>query len=76
MQTGADLELKDDVLIVTPRVDIYATYLSDNAANVARLASELYSREIRVQLREAKRRLSDFGAALNWPAHRCPSDHK
>ena len=65
IQTGADLELKDDVLIVTPRVDIYTTYLSNNAADVARLASELYSREIRVQLREAKRKLNDIRAALN-----------
>ena len=50
MEQGAALELSGDMLIVTPRNDIYIRYLSDNRAVLAELASELYGRRIRAEV--------------------------
>ena len=56
MQQGAELGLQDDVLTVTPTSDIYVRYLTDNRALIGKLASELYRREIKVEIGQVKRR--------------------
>ena len=50
MEQGASLRIEGDVLIVTPRSDIYVRYLTDNRNVVAELASELYGRRIKVEM--------------------------
>src|SRR5262249_22963972 len=50
---GADLELVGDVLRVLPRSDFDLRYLCDNAAVIARLASEFYERTITIDIAPA-----------------------
>jgi hypothetical protein len=50
MEQGAALALNDDVVIVSPRNDIYVRYLTDNRNVIAELASELYGRTIRAEV--------------------------
>jgi hypothetical protein len=50
MEQGAALKLNGDLLMVTPRNDIYVRYLNDNRNVIADLASELYGRRIKVEV--------------------------
>jgi DNA polymerase-3 subunit gamma/tau len=50
MEQGASLKIDGDLLMVTPRSDIYVRYLSDNRGVIADLASELYGRRLRVEI--------------------------
>jgi hypothetical protein len=50
MEQGAALALNNDVVIVSPRNDIYIRYLTDNRNVIAELASELYGRTIRAEV--------------------------
>jgi len=50
MEQGAALALDGEVLRVFPRNDIYIRYLNDNRASIAELASELYGRQLRVEV--------------------------
>ena len=50
MEQGASLSFADDVLNVNARNDIYIRYLSDNRATIAELASEYFTRPIKVEI--------------------------
>ncbi len=50
MEQGAGLAIDGDLLMVTPRNDIYVRYLNDNKTVIAELASEHLGRAIRVEL--------------------------
>lgn len=50
MEQGASLKLDGDLLMVTPRSDIYVRYLNDNRNVIADLTSELYGRHIKVDI--------------------------
>ncbi len=50
MEQGAALAVRDDVLTVDARNDIYIRYLSDNRATIAELASEFFARAIKVEV--------------------------
>jgi hypothetical protein len=53
MEQGAALSMDGDVVIVSPRKDIYVRYLTDNRNVIAELASELYGRRIRAEISAA-----------------------
>jgi hypothetical protein len=50
MEQGASLAFVDDVLSVNARNDIYIRYLSDNRATIAELASEFFTRPVKVEV--------------------------
>jgi hypothetical protein len=50
MEQGASLRIEGELLMVSPRSDIYVRYLTDNRNAIADLASELYGRRIRVEI--------------------------
>jgi hypothetical protein len=50
LEQGADLKLVDNMLVVTPRNDIYIRYLRDNLASISEIASKFYKRKITAQL--------------------------
>jgi len=50
MEQGAALAVRDDILTVDARNDIYIRYLSDNRATIAELASEFFARPIKVEV--------------------------
>lgn len=55
MEQGALLDLRESVLVVTRRNDIYVRYLNDNRNVIAGLASEFYGQPITVELKSSPR---------------------
>jgi DNA polymerase-3 subunit gamma/tau len=73
MEQGAALRLDGDTIIVTPRNDIYVRYLTDNRNVIAELATELYGRKLKAEVRAAGTAVADNSSPAGGESDDAPA---